>query len=50
MLLGAQVVGVATLVDSMWVQASGPTLATDHLVSVILLDELVEGGFQDATL
>lgn len=50
MLLGAQIAGVDAFVDSMGVKANGPTLAADHLVAVIFLDELMEGRLQDATL
>ena len=36
-------------VDSAGVQA-GITLAADHLVTVVLLGELAEGGLNDATI
>lgn len=52
LLLGAQVVGVATLllaaVHRAGMQAS-ITLAADHLVAVVFLSELAEGGLDDAT-
>ena len=52
LLLGAQVVGLATLlvaVDSTGVQVS-ITLATDHFVTVVLLGKLAEGRLDDTTL
>lgn len=35
-------------VDSTWMQV-GVTLVTDHLITVVLLGKLVEGGLLDAT-
>lgn len=35
-------------VDSMWMQVGG-TLVTDHLITVVLLGKLVEGGSDDTT-
>lgn len=35
-------------VDSTWMQV-GVTLVTDHLITVVLLGKLVEGGFDDTT-
>lgn len=55
LLLGARVAGVAILllaaVGSTGMQGmqAGVTLAADHLVSVLLLGELAEGGLDDAT-
>ncbi|ERE88412.1 ATP-dependent Lon protease [Cricetulus griseus] len=51
LLLGAQVVGVATLlvtVDRTGVQAS-VALEADHLVTVVLLGKLTKGWLDDAT-
>ena len=51
-LLGAQVVGVAALpgaVDSTGVQV-GVTFGADHLVAVVLLGALAEGGLHDGCL
>lgn len=57
LLLGAQVIGVATLLaalDSVWMQVcitlAAVTLGADDLNAVVLLSKLVEGGLHDATL
>lgn len=51
LLLGTQVVGVPALllaaVDGAGVQA-GVALAADHLVAVVLLGQLAQGGFDDS--
>lgn len=53
LLLGAQVVGLATLllvaIDSTGVQVS-ITPAADHFVAVVLLGKLAEGRLDDTTL